>query len=482
MGLNAAEKKRLSELLAEKNDRIAYNRILSFEPYDYQHRFYAAGSQFQHRLLMAANRIGKSYGGAAEVSYHATGDYPFWWTGLRFDHPVRIICGGQTTERTRDIVQKELVGEPTDESAFGTGAIPRNRIVDRTRRAGIPDAISSILVKHASGGNSKIMFNSYEAGKKAWMGDNAHFVWLDEEPPQDIYSQALRAMVDLDGHMIMTYTPENGMTEICRKYMHEIQPHQFLLRATWDDAPHITEKVRKQYFADFLPHERDMRMKGLPMVGEGLVFCIDDNMIKTNPFEIPDYFRRIGGIDFGYDHPSAWVNLAYDPESDIIYVVEATKVRQTVIPEVCSILRKKGADKMWVAWPHDGLKHDPFSGKTIRDQHEAEGMKMLQDKFTNPPSPGMEEGTGGIGIEAGIAAILTRMETGRFKVFTTCTEWFEEKQLYHRKNGKIVDKFDDIMSATRYASQSIRFAKPMNQTYGAFMPKISDFADPEVAY
>jgi hypothetical protein len=30
--------------------------------------------------------------------------------------------------------------------------------------------------------------------------------------------------------------------------------------------------------------------------------------------------------------------------------------------------------------------------------------------------------------------------------------------MYHRKDGKIVRKVDDLMSATRYAAQSLRYA------------------------
>ncbi|KKK63096.1 hypothetical protein LCGC14_2997770, partial [marine sediment metagenome] len=41
--------------------------------------------------------------------------------------------------------------------------------------------------------------------------------------------------------------------------------------------------------------------------------------------------------------------------------------------------------------------------------------------------------------------------TGKFKVFSNLSQWFEEKRLYHRKDGKIVAKYDDILSATRYA-------------------------------
>ena len=47
----------------------------------------------------------------------------------------------------------------------------------------------------------------------------------------------------------------------------------------------------------------------------------------------------------------------------------------------------------------------------------------------------------------------------KFKVFSTLSgDWFEEFRMYHRKDNKVVPLRDDLMSATRYAFQSQRFA------------------------
>ena len=82
---------------------------------------------------------------------------------------------------------------------------------------------------------------------------------------------------------------------------------------------------------------------------------------------------------------------------------------------------------------------------------------MLPFHFENPPALG--EKKGGNSVEAGIMDMLTRMEQGRFRVFNTLYDWFEEFRLYHRKDGKIVKIRDDLMSATRYAAMSLRHAR-----------------------
>ena len=55
--------------------------------------------------------------------------------------------------------------------------------------------------------------------------------------------------------------------------------------------------------------------------------------------------------------------------------------------------------------------------------------------------------------------MLTRMQTGRFKVFADLLDWFEEFRLYHRKDGKVVKVGDDLMSATRYGVMMLRYAE-----------------------
>ena len=72
---------------------------------------------------------------------------------------------------------------------------------------------------------------------------------------------------------------------------------------------------------------------------------------------------------------------------------------------------------------------------------------------------------GGFGTEAGIMAILDRMQTGRFKVFSTCGEFLEERRMYHRKDGKVVKERDDTISAARYAVMMKRFASVAPKPY-----------------
>ena len=92
------------EIVRELRQRERFERIDLYDPYPYQDKFHETGKTASQRLLMAANRIGKSYCGAAEMSYHVTGMYPTWWKGRRYTQPITAWAGGVSNETTRDIV------------------------------------------------------------------------------------------------------------------------------------------------------------------------------------------------------------------------------------------------------------------------------------------------------------------------------------------------------------------------------------------
>ena len=147
------------EIAKELQRRNNTNRMKFYHPYTYQQKFHNANAQ--QRLLMAGNRVGKSFCGAMEMAYHATGKYPDWWRGRKFTQPVRAWVGGVSNETTRDVCQKELIGQPDDPSARGTGSIPLDDIKETIRKPGVPNALNSVIIRHITGGYSRIGFKAY---------------------------------------------------------------------------------------------------------------------------------------------------------------------------------------------------------------------------------------------------------------------------------------------------------------------------------
>lgn len=230
-----------------------------------------------------------------------------------------------------------------------------------------------------------------------------------------------------------------------------------MVTMTIDDAEHYTPEQRAAIVASYPAHEREARAKGIPTLGSGRIFPAPEDDIKVAPFQVPGYWPRINGLDFGWDHPTAAVHCAWDRDADVWYVVRAHRLREAV-PLVHASSIKPWGEWVPTAWPHDGMQHDKGSGEALASQYRKAGLVMLKDRATHPPKPGEPEGTGGNSVEAGVLDMLERMMTGRWKVFANCEDWFEEFRLYHRKDGKIVKEMDDLLSASRYALMMKRFA------------------------
>lgn len=190
---------------------------LSRHAYPKHMAFYKAGLKHRERLFLAANRVGKTIAGGYEVALHLTGLYPSWWPGRRFNHRTKIWAAGDTNQTVRDILQVTLLGEPGQE---GTGLIPK-RLITRTRPrgGGVPDAIESIFVKHASGGISRCVLKSYDQKRKAFQGTAQDVIWCDEEPPLDIYAECLLRTMTTDGMAMLTFTPLLGMSDVVRLFL-----------------------------------------------------------------------------------------------------------------------------------------------------------------------------------------------------------------------------------------------------------------------
>jgi hypothetical protein len=179
------------------------------------------------------------------------------------------------------------------------------------------------------------------------------------------------------------------------------------------------------------------------------VFPIDEDEVAEDSFPIPNHWPQLGGMDFGWDHPSAGVRVAWDRDADTLHIIATHRAKAQTPALFAASVRPWGEWLPW-AWPHDGLQHDKGSGEQLAAQYKAQGLRMLPLKAT------FEDGTNG--VEAGVMEMLDRMQTGRLKVFRHLRDWFEEFNLYHRKDGLIVKLGEDLLSATRYAVMMKRHA------------------------
>jgi hypothetical protein len=240
------------------------------------------------------------------------------------------------------------------------------------------------------------------------------------------------------------------MSEVVRRFLLEPSPDRSVTQMTIDDVTHYSAQERARIVASSPPHEREARLKGVPVLGSGRIFPVPEEEIACAEREFPQHWPRIGGMDFGYDHPFAAVELIWDRDTDTVTVVRTYRHREGSPVLHAAALRPWG-HLSW-AWPRDGSRETlEGAGVALASQYGAQGLDMLADHAQFPD--------GSVSVEAGLMDMLDRMKTGRFKVLAHLSDWFEEFRLYHRKDGRVVKEGDDLMAATRYALMMLRHAR-----------------------
>lgn len=435
------------DALLRQLDALRLSRLALYRPYPPQLAFHAAGMHHRERLLRAGNQNGKTYCGGAEMAYHLTGSYPRWWPGRRWDRPIVAWASGITAETTRDNPQRVLMGMPGE---WGSGTLPAGAVLDTAPARGAADLIDTVKIAHASGAPSVLRFKHYEQGRRKWQGPPVDLVWFDEEPPADIYDEGLARTIATGGMAFMTFTPLEGMSDVVHRFLSGTSPDRHDTNMTIDDAEHIPAEERARIIASFPAHEREARARGVPILGSGRIFPVPQEDIAVEAFAPPAHWPRLGAMDFGWDHPFAAVELAWNRDDDVVFVVRAHRVREQTPALHAAALRPWGERLPW-AWPHDGLQHSKDSGEPLAEQYRAQGLAMLPQRAQYPD--------GSAGVEAGLMDMLDRLQTGRLKVARHLADWWEEFRLYHRKDGMVVKERDDLMSATRYGLMMLRFAE-----------------------
>lgn len=447
---NENELEALLSILTEIENKTRYNKINTIFPdkgplrrelYPKHINFLNATKENKECIFMAANRVGKTLTAAYFIATATTGIYPEWWQGRKWNRPVRVLVAGESSKTVRDVIQYELLGDFKDQ---GTGLIPKDKIIEIRMKAGTPDAVELIRVQSAFGGISTILFTSYEQDYKAIRGMKLDLVWFDEECPLSYYTEGLMRTMTTNGVVLVTFTPDEGLTETVQSFLSDglivegkIR-NKYLVNVGWDDVPHLTTEMKEALWSSIPPHLRSAKTKGIPAVGVGAIYPIDEDDVLCEPFELPPYWPRFFGLDVGWEHPTAAVWFAWDRDSDILYLYSEYKQQRRSPREHALAIKDRGSWIPGVADPSI-TKTSVNDGTQLIHLYAKEGLRISLADNT---------------VEAGIQTCLIRMQSGRLKIFSTCKDTLQELRLYRReKKGdtvKIVKKDDDLMDAMRY--------------------------------
>lgn len=409
-----------------------------------------------------------------------TGFYPDWWRGhvpkpryndINKKRELRIWYLGTDNQTVRNSLQSRIIG--TEENNYTDGAIHVSYINldSKVMKRNVAGAVDKIRIKHKDGFEAELCFKSYEQGRKNLQSEPVDIVVFDEEPPSDVYAECVARLSATDGFYYMAFTPLMGMTPLVHSFWLRSDPNKALFTLSVYECPHFSpEKIKnlEARYSGLSASEKRARMLGLPAIGAGMVYPIEDEVLLTPKFpeKIPNNWRQIGGIDFGRgEHPFAAVWVAIDPISGVHYIYDCLRETYKGEEELAKMLKRNGE---WIpfAYPHDLMKNSGVStfqglkkteGWLYKNIFEELGLTMTPHNATLPE--------GGISVEPGIIYVRNLMQKGLIKVSPKLDLWWEEKRLYaYGDDSKPKKVNDDIMDAMRYALIMERYATSKRET------------------
>jgi phage terminase large subunit-like protein len=461
--LDHATQEQFRDLSLAVAEDMQFNQLKYFRPFEHQLKFFSTVST--RRGILAANRIGKTVSTCYETAMHLTGQYPAWWTGHRFSKPITCMVAGEGWSQVALVLQNELLGAPDVKQSdnLGTGAVPRSAIHRDTMRSDGANCIG-VEIAHVSGGKSYLLFANYTQEVRQLQGFKLDLAVFDEQPPDDFFSEIVTRTATTQGMILCSFTPLKGLNGLVSKFWNREEGYDYI-RVSWDDVPEydlwhepfLLNTTRQQLERDYLPHEREARMQGRPIMGKGAVF-----QIRTWPtYKSGDYIfaemrniQRVIALDLGLVNDKTVISLMYwDPYERSAWLhkqIVVQGVEEAVPTQYINHLLRPEVYGTPIVLPADANTQGRYTMSTtsIRELFEQYELNVHERAIMNPPDP---QGRVTNHKSYGINQMRQMLEVGSLMVNENCTEFLREAQNYFvDQQGRFSDP-DDCIDSCRYA-------------------------------
>lgn len=423
--------------------------ITGYTPQDHQIPFHA--SKKAGRLFIGGNRSGKTVGGGAETvawlsgNHEKAGDERFRppvrgrAVGVDFDNGVKKIMMPEVARW----IPPSLLKNGSWEDSYAKG----EKFLTLTN-------------------GSTLEFMSYDQEVEKFAGTSRHFVWFDEEPPEDIFNECLLRLVDTRGRWWMTMTPLIEMSwtfdRLYESSKDGLNPGIDVFEVHTAMNKYVNLNEVEVLFDGISDEEKDARLRGTYIQQSGTIYgkvidprvnYIGDLLASDRWPLIYDKWGHFGMLDHGYTNPTAFLLGAYDEEGRVIIYDEYYHTKRLVHENAGKILERirdlKLEDKIDYIVADPSIRNtDPISGTSILSEYADHGLFLS---------------LGNNDVDAGILRVSSRFKNKQLFITSRCEKlkwelgryrWdkFASSKIAARRNLKEtpLKKDDHACDALRY--------------------------------
>lgn len=393
-----------------------------YEPHPGQLAFHESSAR--ERWVFGGSRSGKTECGAAELV--------LWIMGSQRYRPRKRTKGGtvwvvsESSEIQREVTQPKIL------KWLPKSMIAKTQMMQR----GVIDFMDTTNGWH-------IMFKNYEQDVDKFGGKDVDFVWLDEQPPHDIYIECMIRTIDRGGVIVGTMTPVKGMSWIFNEIWEKTgQRGVETFMMDMDTNPYLNKVERDVILAGLTDQERKVRKEGKFMQLQGLIYpSFSEAKIVREAFTIPDDWRKVCAVDMHLAKQASilWAAMAnhdykYVKRGDWVFYREL-RTEGMISDVVARTMLANNKDKLFARYGDPALNLiDNTVGDNPFDLFSEAGFPLI---------PANKK------VEAGIYAIREKLDAvpSGMWIFDTLVTLIWEFKHY---------SFADVQSETKNYSEKVR--------------------------
>ena len=308
--------------------------------------------------------------------------------------------------------------------------------------------------ENPDGRNVQVIFatqSEYEQDMNSFEGLSCETVWIDETVSEELLGACTARVANSDDGRILVSSIPNAEWYWSRVHNAAPEDRVWFELFEWFDNPSMDQQKWDHFCRGIPPHERDVRLKGVPAMAGSLVYVeFRDDIHVVEPADIPSDLVHYAGLDVGMDHPTVWLMVGVDKDGRY-WVTQEYVSRNTPVEDDARAIQAILGDRK--------LNHpsyiDPAAFQvtkanqvSVAQQYQMHGLPTMRSRMTSQ-----------VGEMAQVHEIKELLAHEELFVSTNCPQLIREFHLWKYKRDRqnkalskdgFEDKNNDALDALRY--------------------------------